>query len=74
MTYLGVVMPGWGSDECTACGYSDNGGGIEAQERPFISGAAWFNDDVEYVDASGEDQSILMRCGYPFTVGTQTGK
>ena len=74
MTYQGVVMPGWGSDECTACGYSDNGGGIEAQERPFISGAAWFNDDVEYVDASGEDQSILMRCGYPFSVGTQTGK
>ena len=74
MTYKGVVMPGWGSDECTACGYSDNGGGTEAQERPFISGAAWCNGDVDYVDASGEDQTITVRCGCPFSVGTQTGK
>ena len=75
MTYKGVVMPGWGSDNCTACGYASGlDGGVEAQDRPFISGAAWFNDDVEYEDASGRKREISVRRGCPFSVGTQTGK
>ena len=70
MTYKGIVLPGWGSDECTACGYSeDKAGGVETQLRPFISGAAWFNDDIEY-----NDKTISVRTGCPFSIGTQTGK
>ena len=73
--YKGVVMPGWGSDACTACGYSAGpAGGVEAQMRPFISGAAWFNDDVTYQDEKGRERTISVRCGCPFSVGTQTGK
>ena len=75
MTYKGVVMPGWGSSDCTACGYSTGlDGGVEAQMRPFISGAAWFDDDVEYVDEKNRDQTISVRHGFPFTIGAQTGK
>ena len=70
MTYKGVVLPGWGSDECTACGFSEEkAGGVETQLRPFISGAAWFNDDIEY-----NDKTISVRTGCPFSIGTQTGK
>ena len=70
MTYKGIVLPGWGSDECTACGFSeDKAGGVETQLRPFISGAAWFNDDIEY-----NDKTISVRTGCPFSIGTQTGK
>jgi len=75
MTYKGVVMPGWGSDECTSCGFSDDkDGGVDAQLRPFISGAAWFNDAFDYTDAKGKDRTITVRCGYPFSIGTQTAK
>ena len=75
MTYKGVVMPGWGSADCTSCGYdSGNDGGVEAQMRPFISGAAWFTDDVEYVDAQGRGQKIPVRFGCPFSIGLQAGK
>ena len=70
MTYKGIVLPGWGSDECTACGFSEEkAGGVETQLRPFISGAAWFNDDIEY-----NDKTISVRTGCPFSIGTQTGK
>ena len=64
------MLPGWGSDECTACGFSEEkAGGVETQLRPFISGAAWFNDDIEY-----NDKTISVRTGCPFSIGTQTGK
>ncbi len=75
MTYKGVVMPGWGSDSCTACGFvTDYPGGADAQLRPFISGTAWFNDDFEYEDASGKSRTISVRSGCPFSIGTQTAK
>ena len=71
MTYKGVVMPGWGSDDCTLCGYSeDYPGGVEAQMRPFISGAAWFTGDFE----CGVGGTISVRRGCPFSIGSQTGK
>lgn len=69
MTYQGVVMPGWGSDGCSSCGLSgENPGGVEAQLRPFISGAAWYNGSF------GDGQTITVRYGCPFSVGTQSGK
>ena len=75
MTYKGVVLPGWGSDSCTACGYSgDYPGGAESQLRPFISGAAWFNDNFDYKDDGGRDRTVSVRCGCPFSIGTQTAK
>ena len=75
MTYKGVVMPGWGSDSCTACGYTvDYPGGADAQLRPFISGTAWFNDDIEYEDVNGKSQTLSVRSGCPFSIGTQTAK
>ena len=75
MTYSGVVMPGWGSADCTACGYSaDKDGGVESQLRPFISGTAWVNEDVKYVDAAKRNKTISVRRGCPFSIGTQAGK
>ena len=75
MTYKGVVMPGWGSADCTSCSFDEaNDGGVEAQMRPFISGAAWFTDELEYVDAQGREKKIPVRFGCPFSVGLQTGK
>ena len=75
MTYKGVVMPGWGSDSCTACGFvTDYPGGADAQLRPFISGTAWFNDDIEYEDVNGKSQTLSVRSGCPFSIGTQTAK
>ena len=58
-----------------ACGYSEaSSGGQEAQKRPFISGAAWFNDDFEYTDEKGKDRTISVRRGCPFSVGTQSAR
>ena len=76
MTYKGVVLPGWGSDSCTACGFSEEyPGGAESQLRPFISGAAWCNgEDVNYTDAGGKERTITVRTGCPFSIGTQTAK
>ena len=75
MTYKGVVLPGWGSSECTACGYSEgSSGGVDAQLNPFISGAAWYNENVEYQDEKGRDRTITVRKGCPFSIGTQTAR
>ena len=74
MTYKGVVMPGWGSADCTACAFAPGlDGGVEAQMRPFISGAAWFDGDVE-VGPAGDETTVSVRCGSPFSIGAQTGK
>ena len=70
MTYKGVVMPGWGSEECTDCGT----GGSEAKLRPFISGTAWFNDTLEYEDENGRDRTVTVRRSVPFSIGTESGK
>lgn len=73
MTYKGVVLPGWGSDECTACGYSEEtSGGVEAQLRPFISGTAWYNDNSEFFDE--RERTISVRRSCQFSIGTQSGK
>ena len=75
LTYKGVVMPGWGSPGCTTCGYDENNdGGVEAQMRPFISGAAWYGESFDYVDDKGRGCSISVRYGCPFSVGLESGK
>ena len=74
-TYKGVVMPGWGSQDCTSCGYSvDVDGGREAQFHPFISGSAWFNDTIEYKDAKGKMRTSTVRRSTPFSVGVNPGE
>ncbi len=74
-TYKGVVMPGWGSQDCTSCGYSvDVDGGREAQFHPFISGSAWFNDTIEYKDAKGKTRTSTVRRSTPFSVGVNPGE
>ena len=69
-TYKGVVMPGWGSEECTDCGM----GGSEAKLRPFVSGTAWFNDTLEYDDEKGRDRKATVRRSVPFSIGNESGK
>lgn len=69
-TYKGVVMPGWGSEECTDCGM----GGTEAKLRPFISGTAWFDDTIKYTDARGKVRSTTVRRSCPFSVGVNPGE
>ena len=73
--YQGVVMPGWGSQDCTSCGYSvDVDGGAEAPFKPFISGTAWFDDTLEYVDAYGKTRTATVRRSTPFSVGVKAGE
>lgn len=65
-TYKGVVLPGWGSAGCDICS-----GGIE---RPFISGASYFNVQRGYADEKGRARTLTVKCGCPFSVGTEPGK
>ena len=69
MSYKGVVMPGWGSFECTTCGE----GGVEAALRPFISGTAWFDDTFTY-EVNGAVRSLKVRRACPFSVGVNPGE
>ena len=74
MTYKGVVMPGWGAQDCTACGPATGTGGAEAKLRPFVSGTAWFNDTLNYTDAYGRGRTAKVRRSLPFTIGAQAGE
>jgi hypothetical protein len=74
-SFNGVVMPGWGAQDCLACGYSTGlDGGLEAQFMPFISGTAWFNDTLEYYDDYGKLRTAKVRRSTPFSVGIEPGK
>ena len=67
--YAGVVMPGWGSQECGDCGL----GGVEVTLAPFISGAAWFDDVCTYV-SGGASRTARVRRSCPVTVGVNAGE
>ena len=70
VSFKGVVMPAWGSQECADCGL----GGFEATLRPFISGTAWFNDALHYVDELGRARTVTIRRSCPFSVGVKAGE
>jgi len=70
VTYQGVVMPGWGSQECGDCGL----GGKEASYRPFISGTAWFNDTLTYTDVNERVRTVTVRRSCPISVGVKPGE
>ena len=68
-TYKAVVMPGWGSASCVVC----NPGTEETRERPFISGAAWFSDKLQY-KAGNRTRSLNVKLGCPVSVGLEEGQ
>ena len=68
-TYKAVVMPGWGSASCVVC----NPGTEETRERPFISGAAWFSDKMQYKDGN-RTRSLNVKLGCPVSVGLEEGQ
>lgn len=70
LTYRGIVMPGWGSQECGACG----AGGEEASLRPFISGVAWFNDTYSGKDEGGRESTCTVRRSCAISVGVNAGE
>lgn len=72
LSYAGVVLPGWGSQNCAACGMG--GGGSEAQLRPFISGTAWFDDTFDYDDVRGRGRQCADRRSIPFSIGVLAGE
>ena len=74
MTYKGVVMPGWGAQDCNSCAPSSATGGTEATLRPFASGAAWFTDTLNYADAYGRGRTARVRRSLPFTIGVKAGE
>ena len=65
--YRGVVMPGWGAKDCADCADS-------CADRPFISGACWFDDDWNYTDDRGRSRATRVTRGCPFSVGVAPGK
>lgn len=67
-SYRALVMPGWGTRDCTAC--KDR----ECDQRPFISGACWFADDYSYVDAKSRTRAISVQRGVAVSVGVVEGK
>ena len=68
-TYKAVVMPGWGSASCVVC----NPGSEETKSRPFISGAAWFSDKLQYKDGN-RTRSLNVKRGCPVSVGLEEGQ
>lgn len=73
-TYRGVVLPGFGNSECSACGIGVREGGVEAAEVPFIAGTAWVNDTLGYTDAAGKARSLTVRRSTPFSAGVNPGE
>ena len=68
-TYKAVVMPGWGSASCVVC----NPGSEESKDRPFISGAAWYKENLSYSDANKRKRTVGVSSGCPVSVGIQEG-
>ncbi len=66
--YRGLVMMHWGAG-CGVCNL-----GSELNLRPFISGAAWFDDDYSYLSAKGMPKTLSVRRGCSFTVGVNPGE
>lgn len=73
-TYKGVVLPGFGYGDCTACGYDMRTGGIEAAMMPFAAGTAWANDTFRYDDEKGKTRKLTVRRSTPFSVGVNPGE
>lgn len=69
MEFRAVVLPGFGSASCTECGGDD-----EATVRPMVCGAAWLDDDIDYVDALGRTKTTTTKRGCAVSVGKEAGK
>lgn len=68
VAYRGIVMPGWGTRDCSTC--SDQ----ECDKRPFVSGTCWFDDDYNYQDLRGRSRAISVKRGFPFSIGVVEGQ
>ena len=73
-TYQGVLLPGFGTGDCTDCGVDARTGGTEAALRPFCQGAAWINDTLTYEDANGRVRTATVRRSTPFSIGVLPGE
>ena len=69
MKFSAVMLPGFGSTSCTDCGGDD-----EATVRPMVCGAAWLDDDIDYVDALDRVKTTTTRRGCAVSVGKEAGK
>ena len=72
-TYQGVVLPGFGTGDCTECGVDVRTGGTEAALRPFCQGTAWINDTLTY-DDDGRVRTVTVRRSTPFSIGVIPGE
>lgn len=66
--FRGVVMPGWGAKDCADCA------DLACVDRPFISGACWFDEEWNYTDDRGRARATRVTRGCPFSVGVAPGK
>lgn len=67
--WRGVILPGWGSSDCTECSLD-----AETKKRPMISGACWFDDQRTYLDAKDTPRSVKVRVGVPISIGMYEGQ
>lgn len=70
VTWKGVMLPGFGDGDCE-CGV----GGEEAKDCPFISGAAWFDDNASYYyGTASKSKALTVRRSVPVSVSkTEAG-
>ena len=72
-TYKGVVLPGFGYGNCSACGIDVREGGVEAAAMPFAAGTAWVNDTFSYSE-NGKVRKLTVRRSTPFSIGVNPGE
>ena len=65
-SFKGIVLPGWGSEECGSCG-------LDADEklRPFGNGSCWFTDSEVYTDSLGRNRTTTIRRSCPVHIGLE---
>ena len=65
-SFKGVVLPGWGSKDCSSCGLD-----ADEKQRHFGNGACWFTDNLDYVDGLGRTRMTTIRRSFPVHIGLE---
>lgn len=72
VTYKAIMLPGWGTSDCASCTMTG-----DEVKRPFVSGAAWFDDDASFfVPSNGRSgkKKITIRRSCPVSIGLLKGE
>ena len=65
-SFKGVVLPGWGSKDCSSCGLD-----ADEKQRHFGNGACWFTDNQAYTDGLDRARTTTIRRSCPVHIGLE---